>query len=260
MASPTPPPTQPMARPLPWKVAWVTGASSGIGREIVLQLAAKGVKVAASSRKGWPDPLPANVVSFPLDVTDAAAVDLCIAQIERQLGPLDLVVLGAGAYQPFDLASCDVDEFARINATNYLGVTNCVVPLLHRMVARGSGHISWIASVAGYGGLPKAGYYGPTKAALINLAESLWHEAKPKGVAISVINPGFVETPMVKSNDFPMPFLMKADRAAAITIDGLERKKFEIAYPLPFVLILKFLQRLPVSWRLRLVGIGTGNR
>ena len=238
----------------------MTGASSGIGQEIVFQLAAQGVKVAASSRKAWPDPLPTNVMNFPLDVTDAAAVDACIARIELELGPIDLAVLGAGAYQPFDLATCDGDEFARINATNYLGVTNCVAPLLRRMVASGTGHISWIASVAGYTGLPKAGYYGPTKAALINLAESLWHEARPKGVAISVINPGFVETPMTKANDFPMPFLMKADHAAALTIKGLARKKFEIAYPLPFVLILKFLQRLPVSWRMWLVGLSTGKK
>ena len=235
----------------------MTGASSGIGQEIVLQLAAQGVKVAASSRKGWPEPLPANVTNFPLDVTDAAAVDACIAQIDQELGSIDLAVLGAGAYQPFELSTCDASEFTRINATNYLGVTNCVAPLLKRMVARGAGHISWIASVAGYNGLPKAGYYGPTKAALINLAESLWHEAKPKGVAISVINPGFVETPMIKANDFPMPFLMKADRAAALTIKGLARKKFEIAYPLPFVLILKFLQRLPVSWKQWIVGLST---
>ncbi len=239
---------------------WVTGASSGIGREIVLQLAAKGVKVAASSRKGWPEPCPNNVVSFPLDVTDAAAVDACIARIEHELGYIDLAVLGAGAYQAFDLETCDADPFTRINATNYLGVTNCVAPLLRRMVKRRSGHISWIASVAGYNGLPKAGYYGPTKAALINLAESLWHEAKPKGVAISVINPGFVETPMVEANDFPMPFLMKADDAATRTITGLARKKFEIAYPLPFVLILKFLQRLPSSWRRTLIGMSTGKK
>ena len=249
-----------MRLPLPWKVAWVTGASSGIGREIALQLAAKGVKVAASSRKDWPEPLPANLVSFRLDVTDSAAVDACIARIEHELGPIDLAVLGAGAYQPFDLATCSAGEFTRINATNYVGTTNCVAPLLQSMVARGSGHISWIASVAGYNGLPKAGYYGPTKAALINLAESLWYEARPKGVAISVICPGFVETPMTKANDFPMPFLMKADDAAALTVKGLARKKFEIAYPLRFVLILKFLQRLPTSWKLRLVGLGTGKK
>ena len=244
-----------MSEALPWKVVWVTGASSGIGQEIVLQLASQGVKVAASSRKAWPDPLPTNVICFPLDVIDPSAVDACIARIEHELGPIDLAVLGAGAYQAFDLATCDAQEFARINATNYLGVTNCVAPLLRRMVARGSGHISWIASVAGYNGLPKAGYYGPTKAALINLAESLWYEARPKGVVISVINPGFVETPMTKANDFPMPFLMKADRAAALTIKGLVRKKFEIAYPLPFVLILKFIQRLPVSWKLWIIGL-----
>ena len=242
---------------MPWKIVWVTGASSGIGQEIVLQLAAQGVKIAASSRKNWTGALPTNVFSYPLDVTDASAADACIARIEQELGPIDLAVLGAGAYQPFDMATCEADEFARINATNYIGVTNCVAPLLRRMAQRGHGHISWIASVAGYNGLPKAGYYGPTKAALINLAESLWHEARPKGVAISVINPGFVETPMTKANDFPMPFLMTAEVAAAQTIKGLARKKFEIAYPLPFVLILKVLQRLPAAWRRWLVARGT---
>lgn len=247
-----------MSESLPWKVVWVTGASSGIGQEVVRQLAAQNIKVAASSRKGWLEPLPANVMNLPLDVTDAIAVEDCIARIEKELGPIDLAVLGAGAYQPFELSTCDAAEFARINSTNYLGVTNCVAPLLRRMVARRAGHISWIASVAGYNGLPKASYYGPTKAALINLAESLWHEAKPKGVAISVINPGFVETPMTKANDFPMPFLMKPSRAATLTIRGLARKQFEIAYPLPFVLILKFLQKLPLSLKLWIIGFSAG--
>ena len=107
------------------------------------------------------------------------------------------------------------------------------------MIARRSGHLSWIASVAGYIGLPKAAAYGPTKAALINLAESLYPEMREKGVSVSVINPGFVETPLTQQNDFEMPFLMKPEDAARRTIEGLAAGRFEVAYPRRFVAILK---------------------
>ena len=107
--------------------------------------------------------------------------------------------------------------------------------------------MSWIASVSGYRGLPKAAAYGPTKAALISLAESLKPELALKGIAVSIINPGFVETPMTSKNDFPMPFLMKPEDAAQRTIAGLAKGKFEIAYPTRFVAILKFMRILPYS-------------
>ena len=243
-----------MSRPLPWKTAWITGASTGIGREIALQLAASGVRIAASARSAEKlASLGPDIIAIPLDVTDAAACSAAVAEIESRLGPIDLVVLGAGTYTPVAIDDLDPARFAHMMDTNYMGVVNCVAALAPGMMARGSGHLSWIASAAGYVGLPKAAAYGPTKAALINLAESLAPEMGLKGVSVSVINPGFVETPLTAQNDFPMPFLMKADDAARRTIAGLAAGKFEIAYPRRFVAILKALRLLPYPLFFRLI-------
>lgn len=243
-----------MAATLPWKTAWVTGASTGIGREIVLQLAAAGVKVAASARTADKlDALGEGILKVPLDVSDEAACQAAVEQIEGQLGPLDLAVLGAGTYSPVAIEDLDPAVFARTMNTNYLGVVNCLAALAPRMLARGQGHISWIASVAGYVGLPKAAAYGPTKAALINLGECLYPEMKLKGVAISVINPGFVATPLTAQNDFDMPFLMQPPEAARRTIEGLAAGRFEIAYPRRFVAILKSLRALPYPMFFRFI-------
>ncbi|MGB9141637.1 MAG: SDR family NAD(P)-dependent oxidoreductase, partial [Aestuariivirga sp.] len=199
-----------MNKSLPWKVAWVTGASTGIGREIALQLAAQGVTVAASARSA--DKLASlgpAIRPYPLDVTDRSAVLATLETIERELGPIDLAILAAGTYSPVDVEEFDPAIFELAMATNYGGVVNALAGLLPRMSSRRIGHLAWIASVAGYVGLPKAAAYGPSKAALINLAESLKPDLDRKGIAVSVINPGFVETPLTAQNDFHMPFLMQ---------------------------------------------------
>ena len=229
-----------------WKIAWVTGASTGIGREISLQLAASGVKVAVSARSvDKLQNLGPNIFPYPLDVTNVEATAKTLQQIEQDLGPVDLAIFSAGAYAEVAATSIDAKLFASIMSTNYLGTVNCLAALLPKMLARKAGHISWIASVTGYRGLPKAAAYGPTKAALISLAESLKPELEQHGIAISVINPGFVETPMTSKNDFPMPFLMQPQDAAARTLEGLARGKFEITYPKRLVAILKIARLLP---------------
>ncbi|MFN4140552.1 SDR family NAD(P)-dependent oxidoreductase [Aestuariivirga sp.] len=244
-----------MAGPLPWKTAWVTGASTGIGREIALQLAAAGVKVAASARSADKlQHLGQGVMAVPLDVTDGDACRRAVENIESKLGPIDLAVLGAGTYRPVSLDELDPAEFSHMMTTNYMGVVNCVAGLAPRMAARGSGHLSWIASVAGYMGLPKAAAYGPSKAALISLAESLYPEMKQRGIRVSVINPGFVETPLTAQNDFAMPFLMKPEEAARRSIDGLAAGRFEVAYPRRFVAILKAVRLLPYPMFFRLIS------
>jgi NAD(P)-dependent dehydrogenase (short-subunit alcohol dehydrogenase family) len=231
---------------LPWATVWVTGASTGIGREIARQLAAAGAKVAVSARSAEKlQSLGGGVCAFPLDVTDANAAADTVSRIESELGMIDLAVLGAGTYQPVSIDAIDPVLFKSTMTTNYLGVVNCLAALSPRMLGRGGGHISWIASVAGYVGLPKAAAYGPTKAALINLGECLYPEFRRRGVKISVINPGFVETPLTAQNDFEMPFLMKADEAARRTIEGLQRGGFEIAYPRRFAAILRLARLLP---------------
>ena len=244
-----------MNRPLPWKTAWITGASTGIGRDIARQLAAQGVKVAASARSAEKlAALGPGILAVPLDVTDPGACRAAVQTIESALGPIDLAVFGAGTYSPVPVDDLNPDVFAGMMGTNYMGVVNCLSALAPRMLARKSGQISWIASVAGYIGLPKAAAYGPTKAALINLAESLYPEMKAGGVRLSVINPGFVETPLTAQNDFAMPFLMKPDEAARRSIQGLAAGRFEIAYPRRFVAILKAARALPYPLFFRLIA------
>lgn len=243
-----------MSRPLPWKTAWVTGASTGIGREIALQLSAAGVRVAASARSREKlEALGPAVFAVPLDVTQAASCQAALARIEDELGQVDLAVFSAGTYEPVSADALDPAQFARMMDTNYMGVVNCMAAVLPRMRARGSGQLACVASVAGYMGLPKAAAYGPTKAALINLAESLHPELKRDGVTLSVINPGFVETPLTAQNDFYMPFLMKPEEAARRTIDGLIAGRFEIAYPRRFVFLLKITRWLPYSLFFKLI-------
>ena len=231
---------------LPWRVVWVTGASTGIGAEICKQLAAQGVNVAASARGVEAlSQLGSGIKPFPLDVTDEAAVAETFARIERDMGSIDLVIAGAGTYTPASASDFRTEMFRRMYEVNYLGVINVLAAALPAFRARRGGHLSWIASVSGYRGLPKAAAYGPTKAALINLAESLKPELDRDGVKLSVINPGFVRTPMTAQNDFEMPFLMEPADAARATISGLAKGKFEIAYPAPFVAILKIGRLLP---------------
>ena len=242
---------------LPWRVVWITGASTGIGAAVARQLATTGVVVAISARNtDTLNELAAtnkNLRAYPLDVTDEKAVADCFIEIEKDMGPIDLIIAGAGTYAPATADDFHIAAFKRMYEVNYLGVINLLVAVLPVFRNRRAGHISWIASVAGYRGLPKAAAYGPTKAALINLAESIKPELARDGVVVSVINPGFVKTPMTAQNDFPMPFLMNVEDAARATIEGLRKQKFEVAYPKRFVAILKIARVLPYVWYFWLV-------
>ncbi|AXS41505.1 SDR family NAD(P)-dependent oxidoreductase [Breoghania sp. L-A4] len=232
----------------PWKTVWITGASSGIGLELARLLDSRVDHVAASARsQDKLDALAAQaatVHSYPLDVTDATAVSACVAEIEER-GDIDLAVLNAGAWA---LMSVDEFDLAAIRTgveVNVMGVMNALDVLLPRMLSRGRGHIAIVASVAGYRGLPRSLAYGPTKAALINLAETLKTELAPRGITVSVVNPGFVDTPMTRDNPFPMPGLMSAKDAAERMLAGLERGSFEIAFPRGFAAQMKLLRLLP---------------
>jgi NAD(P)-dependent dehydrogenase (short-subunit alcohol dehydrogenase family) len=237
-----------MNNTLPWKLVWITGASTGIGREVAMQLAARGVMVAASARSAEKlSDMGPNVKPYPLDVTDAAAVQKTIDRIESELGAIDMALMAAGAYEPVDLNVFTPEPFRKMMGVNFLGVVNCIASLLPVMRLRKRGRVAWVASVAGYRGLPKAAGYGPSKAALINLAESIAPELALQGVEVSVVNPGFVATPMTSKNDFPMPFIMTPQDAARRTIEGLAAGKFEVAYPTRFVAILKIARVLPYS-------------
>ena len=232
-----------------WRTAWITGASSGIGRALALRLAASGVTVAASARNttalaDLARDAPA-IHAFPLDVTDHAAVHATARDIARQIGAIDLAVFNAGIGRRMGLADFDAAEAGRTMAVNYQGLVNGVEAVLPTMLANRSGHIALMASLAGYRGLPRAASYTPSKAAAIALAESLAPELDGTGVRISLINPGFVATAMTERASHPLPFLIEPDEAARRIVAGLERGRFNIAFPRRMAALMTLGRLLP---------------
>ncbi|HUK61097.1 MAG TPA: SDR family NAD(P)-dependent oxidoreductase [Stellaceae bacterium] len=242
---------------------WITGASSGIGRELALHYARAGATVAASARRreeldALAAMVPGRIHAFPVDVADAGAMASAVPAIETAIGPLDLAILGAGTFTPLEIDGFDVALFRRHVEINYMGVVHGIAALLPHFLARGSGYFAVIASVAGYRGLPTAAAYGPTKAALINLCEALKPDLDKRGVGISIVNPGFVRTAMTEANKFAMPFLMEPEDAARRIAEGLAAGRFEVAFPRRFTFMLKLARLLPYGLYFRLVRRATG--
>lgn len=238
----------PVIRDWSAKRVWLVGASSGIGRATASALYVRGALVIVSARQGaalqqFVAEHP-GATALPLDVTDAAALR-CAAQTLAEAGGIDCVVYCAGHYRAHTAMAFDLADMLRHNAVNYVGALNLLDAVLPVLLAQGRGHISLVASVAGYRGLPKSLAYGPTKAALINLAESLYTDLHPRGIGVSLINPGFVETPLTAQNTFPMPALVTPEVAARRILQGWDRGVFEIHFPKRFTAWMKLLQWLP---------------
>jgi short-subunit dehydrogenase len=236
----------------------VTGASTGIGRELTLRLARLGVRVAASARSAQKLEAMAcaqgNILPVPLDVTRLADVASAHRSILVQMGDIDLAILNAGIWEPMRASAFSAELATHSMQVNYCGIANALASLIPAMIARGSGQIAMMASVAGYRGLPMAAAYAPSKAAVISLAEVLRLELERHHVIVSVINPGFVETPMTAGNRFPMPHILPVEDAAKRILHGLERGNFEIAFPWPLVATLKALRVLPNRLYFRLAA------
>jgi NAD(P)-dependent dehydrogenase (short-subunit alcohol dehydrogenase family) len=246
---------------------WIVGASSGIGAALARELLARGARVALSARRE--EPLrelagaalgEGRALVAPVDVLDAAAVRAAHQSVIEQWQGIDLVVWVAGTYQSMRAFDFDLVAARRIMQVNVDGLLNglaCVLPML---ISQRAGAIGIVSSVAGYGGLPRALVYGPSKAALNNLAQSLYLDLHPLGVGVHLINPGFVETPLTDLNDFEMPALMPVEAAARRMVEGFEQGRFEIHFPRRFTLVLKLLSLLPHRLYFSLVGRITGAR
>jgi short-subunit dehydrogenase len=239
-----------VAQQIPWKLAWVTGASGAICGEIAKRLAAAGVTVAATARHA--DKLQGlaggnnNIKPYPADVLKSDELKATAAKIERELGPIDLALLGAGMYAPFDIGNIDLDGFHKSMALNVDGVINGIAAVLPSMLERKSGQIAIMGSLFGYAGWPENGSYGASKAALINLAESLKLELEGTGVALTLINPGFVDTPLNASYDPKKKlYVMSKERCARKILEKLGNKPYEIAFPPQVSIFLKTVRSLP---------------
>ena len=237
------------------RTTWLVGASTGIGRATATRLHGLGARVivSARSREGLDTFVAAHPGSaaIALDATDRGAMKEAAAHIVSAHGRIDLAMYCAGTYAAMRATAFDLDVALRHTRVNYDGALVMLDAVLPHVLAQaraggplGAGHISLVSSVAGFRGLPNSLAYGPTKAALINLAETLYLDLQPQGVGVSLVNPGFVETPLTAQNHFKMPALITPDEAAREILRGWQRGEFEIHFPKRFTLWMKALRHL----------------
>jgi short-subunit dehydrogenase len=240
---------------------WLVGASTGIGRATAIALHAAGAKVFVSARS--PAPLAELAQQYPglqtiqLDATDEAGVKATAQKLIAD-GGLDLMMYCAGIYQPLRAQDLKSTIMAQHMQVNYIGAVYVTEAVLPAMLAAKRGHLSYVSSVAGFRGLPKSLAYGPTKAAMINMAEALYIDLHDEGLGVSVINPGFVETPLTSQNTFRMPALIKPVEAATEIMAGWGAGKFEMHFPKRFTAWLKLMRSAPHSLYFKMTRQFTG--
>ena len=243
------------------KVIWITGASSGIGKAVATKFAKNGWIVAASARRenllNELKEINENIYPFPLDVTDIDKCKLVATNIINQFRNIDICLFGTGMHDPKSEKKFNLEKVREIMEVNYFGTMNSINSIYDYFSEKKNGQISIISSVAGYRGLPAAGAYCASKAALTSFAESLNFDMQMKNVRVSLVSPGFIKTPMTDQNDFPMPMIKSPEFAANEIYKGLTVKKgFEIHFPKAFTYFLKFLQILPSGIYFKLVSKG----
>jgi NAD(P)-dependent dehydrogenase (short-subunit alcohol dehydrogenase family) len=243
---------------------WIIGASTGIGRAVAQALHAKGAQVVVSGRQAaaladFVQTHPGSM-ALPLDVTDLSSVQAAAHTVWSHCGPagVGLVLYCAGHYRPQRATALDLPDMQRHLAVNYQGALHVLEATLPPLLQQQHGHLSLVGSVAGYRGLPQSLAYGPTKAALHNLAENLYLDLHPQGLGVSIVNPGFVDTPLTAGNRFHMPGLLQPEEAAERMLRGWARGRFEIHFPWRFTVWLRLLRCLPDAWYFALVRRATG--
>lgn len=243
------------------QVAWVVGASSGIGAAVARELCRRGARVAVSARRGdrLREVSGETMLVAPADVTDLASISSAAVTVRDALGAIDLVVLSAGYWKQMDPSAWDTELFDKHLRVNLTGMSNTLAAVLPAMLERGQGAIAGISSVAGYRGLAGSEAYGATKAAQLNLLESLRVHVARRGVRVTTVCPGFVRTELTAGNTFPMPFMITAERAATAICDGLERDRTEIVFPLPMAVLMKAARLVPARAWTAMWSRRTGN-
>ena len=236
------------------RAIWITGASSGLGRSLALDLAGRGHRVFASARNlGELERLAgenANIVAVDCDITDAASLQSAMGQIAQLVPHLDQVILNAGTCEYLDFPEPDWDAVRRVMEINYFGTVNCVhaaLPLLRQ--ADGGAHIVAVASQVTAAPFPRAEAYGASKAATQYFFESLRIDLAAEDIDVTIVNPGFVDTPLTRKNDFEMPFLMGADEAAKRIANNIESKPRSYSFPLRLSALLMLSKLLPRLWQ-----------
>lgn len=235
------------------KRIWLTGASMGIGRALAIELVDRGAVTVLTSRdedalnlvRREVEECGGKALVKPGDVTDLDRMKAIVSEIEAELGGIDVLIANAGTHLFTNHDAFDTSEYLGLMNINYGGTLRCMEAVLPGMLDRESGQIVGIASLAGLRGVPKAAAYSASKGAIINFLQSIRFHLKEHNVGVTIVNPGFVRTPLTDKNDFHMPFLIEAEKAARIICSGVARGRNEISFPIPFSWTIRFLRIIP---------------
>jgi len=243
------------------KTIWITGASSGIGKALAIKFSKEGWNVAISARReNLLEEIAKsnnNIYPFPLDVTNSEKCKSIFESVIKKTGEINISVFCAGIHDPKSEKKLNIEKIREIMEVNFFGTVNSINAIYDYYKEKKSGQISIVSSVAGYRGLPAAGAYCASKSALSSFAESLYFDLKRFNVRVSLVNPGFIKTPMTDQNDFPMPMMKSAEFAAEQMFKGLTQKKaFEIHFPMAFTSMMKVLKVIPNGLYFKIVEKG----
>lgn len=232
----------------------ITGASSGIGRGLALELARRGARLGLVARRAAVldeivDEVQASgtrAIPLTADVRDAPALRAAADRLRDEFGRIDLLIANAGIGTTADAAKMQPDDIANVININVLGAANSVAAVVPEMVAQGSGQLVVISSLAAYRGLPKSAAYCASKAAVSAFFESVRLDLEPRGVAVTIIHPGFIKTPLTAGRDADMPFLMELDDAVKLIVRAIEKKKKSYAFPWQLASIVRLGIVMPI--------------
>lgn len=244
------------------KVVLITGASSGIGQGLAIELAKRGARLGLVARRNdLLDEIVRDVekqqgkaIALAADVQDSAAMRGAADRLRAEYGPIDMLIANAGIGTTTDAVELDATEVARIFGVNVVGAASSVAAVVPEMVKRGSGHLVAISSLAAYRGIPKSASYGASKAALSLFFESLRLDLQPKGIDVTIIHPGFIKTPLTAGREAQMPFLMELDYAVGKIIGAIEKKRKSYAFPWQLASFVRLGMIMPIPLYDRIAG------
>lgn len=235
------------------KVVLVTGASSGIGRALAVELGRRGARVGVLARRAEAlvevasevERAGGKALALTADVRDAAAVEKAVARVLELWGVIDVLVANAGMTSTTGATALRAGEASDVIVVNVVGVINSVAAVLPSMLERKSGHLVAISSLASYRGMPKSGAYSASKAAVSTFFESLRVDLRESGVAVTTIHPGFIRTPLTEGRKTKLPFLMEVEPASRLIIKAIERRARTYAFPWQLAGVVKLIKHMP---------------
>ncbi len=232
----------------------ITGASSGIGRGLAVELARRGAKLGLVARRaealdevvGEIEAQGSKAVALPADVRDSGSLASAVEKLSAELGPIDVLIANAGIGPTKDASVLHGDEVAEVININVIGAANSATAVVPEMVARGQGHLVVISSLAAYRGVPKSAAYCASKAAVSAFFESFRLDLEPRGIAVTIIHPGFIRTALTSGRHAKLPFLMELDDAVKKIVRAIEKRKKTYSFPWQLATIVRAGMIMPI--------------